>query len=463
MRIVLIGGGYVGLVSGACFASMGLQVTVVEADPGRLAALKAGRIPIYEPGLDGLVAEGVQAGRLRFEASLEPALPGASAVFLAVGTPSRRGDGHADLSHVFAAARQIAHAATGPMVVVTKSTVPVGTGRRLAQLFAELRPDIAISVASNPEFLREGSAIEDFMRPDRVIVGCEDERAREVLAALYRPFDLADTPVLFTALETAELTKYAANAFLAMKITFINEMADLCEQVGADVHDLSRGLGLDQRVGPRFLQPGPGFGGSCFPKDTQALMRTAQDAGAPLRLVETVVAVNEARKAAMAGRVVKAFGGEVRGKTIAVLGLTFKADTDDMRDSPAIGIVHRLVEEGASVIAFDPAGMEQARACLPPRMTYAADCASALCGADGAVVVTEWNEFRGLSATWLSRVMRGRVVVDLRNLFDPVEMAQAGLTYVGIGRRARAKARRTAAAAAENAARETPAAANLAA
>ena len=449
MRIVLIGAGYVGLVSGACFASMGTDVVIVERDANKLAALRAGRIPIYEPGLDRLVEEGVRTGRLRFEERLDIALPGADAIFLAVGTPSRRGDGHADLTYVFAAAEELARALTQPAVIVTKSTVPVGTGRRLAAMMAELRPDLTIDVASNPEFLREGSAIEDFMHPDRVVVGTDSERAREVLRTLYRPLNLIDVPILFTGLETAELTKYATNAFLAMKITFINEMADLCERVGSDVHELARGIGLDRRIGPKFLHPGPGFGGSCFPKDTQALMRIAQDAEAPSRLVEAVVSVNEARKAAMAGRIIGAFGGSVRGRRIAVLGLTFKPETDDMRESPSIAIIHRLVDEGATIVAYDPAGMEQARAVLPERVTYATNVQGAIEAADGLVLITEWNEFRSLSPAWLRSAMRGRIVVDLRNVYEPAAMQRAGLVCHSIGRIAPAGRVSSAACAAE--------------
>ena len=436
MRIVMIGAGYVGLVSGACFASMGTDVVIVEKDQTRVASLREGRIPIYEPGLDRLVADQVRAGRLRFETALDLALPGVDAVFLAVGTPSRRGDGHADLSYVFAAAAEVAGALDAPTVLVTKSTVPVGTGRRLAELMREIRPELAVHVASNPEFLREGSAIEDFMRPDRVVVGTNSAHAREVLRALYRPLNPAGVPLLCTGLETAELIKYATNAFLAMKITFINEMADLCERAGADIHELARGMGLDRRIGAKFLHPGPGFGGSCFPKDTQALMRIAQDAHAPSRLVETVVNVNEARKASMARRILAAFGGSVRRRRIAVLGLTFKPETDDMRESAAIPIVHRLAELGAEVIAYDPAGMEQARRELPVGIVYAPSAEAALAGADGAVLVTEWNEFRALAPDWLRTRMRGRIVVDLRNVFDPVAMRAAGFDHHAIGRSA---------------------------
>ena len=434
MRIAMIGGGYVGLVSAACFAEFGVEVGVVEADPGRLAELHAGRMPIYEPGLDGLVASNVAAGRLSFTADLATALAGAEAVFIAVGTPSRRGDGHADLTYVYAAAEQVARALPRPAVIVTKSTVPVGTGRRIAAILRDVRPDLPCAVASNPEFLREGSAIADFMRPDRVVIGVEDDAARETLRQLYRPLYLIETPIVFTNLESAELTKYAANAFLAMKVAFINEMADLAEKAGADIHDIARGIGLDGRIGRKFLHPGPGFGGSCFPKDTLALVRIAQDAGAPSRLIETVVAVNEARKAGMAGRVIAACGGTVRGKTIAVLGLTFKPETDDMRDSPAIPVVSRLVGDGALVRVYDPQGMAQARAMLPDGVTYCETALAAVEAADALVVATEWNEFRALDPARLAEIMRGRAVIDLRNIFDPATLRAAGFAYHGIGR-----------------------------
>ncbi len=433
MRIAMIGGGYVGLVSGACFAEFGVDVALVEADPARLAALHAGRIPIYEPGLEHLVAENVAAGRLSFGADLTEAVRGVEAVFIAVGTP-RGADGHADLSHVFAAVEQVAQALTGYAVIVTKSTVPVGTGRRLAERLRAVRPDLALDVASNPEFLREGSAINDFMRPDRVVIGTRSVRAQEVLRRLYRPLYLIEAPILLTDLETAELTKYAANAFLAMKVTFINEMADLCEKVGADVHDVARGIGLDGRIGRKFLHPGPGFGGSCFPKDTLALMHLAQDAGAPSRLVESVVAVNDARKAAMAERIIQACGGSVQGKQIAVLGLTFKPETDDMRDAPSIPIVTDLCAAGALVRAFDPVGAAQARKVLPQQVEYCRDVMDAATGSDAIVVITEGNEFRAMSPVKLSQAMRGRVVVDLRNIFDPVAMREAGFAYHGVGR-----------------------------
>ena len=434
MRITMIGGGYVGLVSGACFAEFGTDVTVVEADAGKLAALHEGRMPIYEPGLEKLVTENVAAGRLAFTGDLTTAVQNAEAVFIAVGTPTRRGDGHADLSYVYAAVEQVAQALTAPTVIVTKSTVPVGTGRRIKEIVAAVRPDLEIDVASNPEFLREGSAIVDFMRPDRVVIGSETDRAREVLSQLYRPLNLIETPIVHTGIETAELTKYAGNAFLAMKVTFINEMADLCEKVGADVHDVARGIGLDGRIGRKFLHPGPGYGGSCFPKDTLALVRTAQDHGAPSRLVETTVLVNDARKSSMAMRVINACGGSVRGKTIAVLGLTFKPETDDMRDSPALPIVLRLAGDGAAIRAFDPEGMDQARPLLPESVTWCRDALDAAAGADAVVLITEWNEFRALSPVRLRDTMRGRVLVDLRNAWDPVAMRQAGFEYQGIGR-----------------------------
>ena len=434
MRITMIGGGYVGLVSGACFAEFGTDVTVVEADPAKLAALLAGRMPIYEPGLEKLVHENTAAGRLSFTGDLAEGVKGAEAVFIAVGTPTRRGDGHADLTYVYAAVEQVARALTAPTVIVTKSTVPVGTGRRIKEIVRATRPDLTIDVASNPECLREGNAIGDFMRPDRVVIGSETDHAREVLGRLYRPLNLIETPILHTGIETAELTKYAGNAFLAMKVTFINEIADLCEKVGADVHDVARGIGLDGRIGRKFLHPGPGYGGSCFPKDTLALVRTAQDYGAPSRLVEATVLVNDARKSSMALRVVNASGGSVRGKTIAILGLTFKPETDDMRDSPSLPIVARLAGDGATIRAFDPEGMDQAKPMLPDSVVYCRDALDAAAGADVVVLITEWNEFRALSPDRLRAAMRGDVLVDLRNAWDPAAMRQAGFTYHGIGR-----------------------------
>ncbi|MGA9866402.1 MAG: UDP-glucose/GDP-mannose dehydrogenase family protein [Acetobacteraceae bacterium] len=434
MRIAMIGGGYVGLVSGACFAEFGSEVTVVETDPARLAALVAGQIPIYEPGLEQLVTSNARAGRLAFTGDLSAAVATAEAVFIAVGTPTRRGDGHADLTYVYAAAEQVARALSGYAVIITKSTVPVGTGRRIAEIVRDVRPDLDFDVASNPEFLREGSAIADFMHPDRVVIGAESERAREVLRRVYRPLYLIEAPIVFTGIETAELTKYAANAFLAMKVTFINEIADLCEKVGADVHDIARGIGLDGRIGRKFLHAGPGFGGSCFPKDTLALMRIAQDFGAPARLVEAVVAVNDSRKAGMATRVIAACGGSVRGKTIAVLGLTFKPETDDMRDAPSVPIISRLIGDGAKVRAFDPEGMDQAMKVLPSDVAYCQNALEAASGADALVLITEWNEFRALAPERLAGAMRGRVIVDLRNVYDPGAMRAAGFNYHCIGR-----------------------------
>jgi UDPglucose 6-dehydrogenase len=434
MRIAVVGGGYVGLVSSACFAEFGNDVAVVEADAGKLAALMEGRLPIFEPGLDKLVAENVAAGRLSFGADLAAAVNGAEAVFIAVGTPSRRGDGHADLSYVFAAVEEVARVLTRPAVIVTKSTVPVGTGRKVAEILHRLRPELEVHVASNPEFLREGNAIGDFMRPDRVVIGCDSELARETLRRLYRPLYLIEAPIVFTGIETAELIKYAGNSFLAMKVTFINEMADLCERVGADIQDVSRGIGLDGRIGRKFLHPGPGFGGSCFPKDTLALSRIAQDAGAPSRLVEAVVAVNDSRKAGMAKRIEAACDGSLRGKTVAILGLTFKPETDDMRDSPSLPIISRLIGDGAKVRAFDPEGMEQAKPMLPATVVYCQSALEAAAGADVLVVVTEWNEFRALTPEQLLQAMAGRTVIDLRNIYEPAAMRAAGAIYHSIGR-----------------------------
>ena len=430
----MIGGGYVGLVSGACFAELGNEVAIVEADKSKLESLLAGRIPIYEPGLDKLVADNVSAGRLSFGGDVAAATAGVDAVFIGVGTPTRRGDGHADLSYVFGAVEQVARVLTAPTVIVTKSTVPVGTGRRIKEILVDIRPDLEIDVASNPEFLREGSAIGDFMRPDRVVIGVDTDRAREVLRLLYRPLYLIEAPIVFTDLQTAELIKYAANSFLAMKVTFINEMADVCERAGADVHDVARGIGLDGRIGKKFLHPGPGFGGSCFPKDTLAMMRIAQDHGAPSRLIEAVVAVNDARKASMAARIIAAAGGSVRGRTIAVFGLTFKPETDDMRDAPSIPIVGRLAEDGATIRAFDPEGMDQARAVLPASVVYCRDALDAATGADLLVILTEWNEFRAIEPARLKDAMRGDLVMDLRNLYEPAAMRAAGFRYQCIGR-----------------------------
>ena len=433
MRIAMIGAGYVGLVSGACFAEFGVDVTVMDVDPDKIAGLHAGRMPIYEPGLEKLVAENVRDGRLTFTTDLATAVKGADAVFLAVGTPTRRGDGHADLSYVYAAAEQVAKAADGPLVIVTKSTVPVGTGREVQEIVRRVRPDAQISVASNPEFLREGSAIGDFMRPDRVVIGVDDDLALATLKRLYRPLYLIETPVLAVSLETAELIKYAANAFLAVKITFINEIADLCEKVGADVHDVARGMGLDGRIGRKFLHPGPGYGGSCFPKDTLALARTAQDAGSPVRLVETTIAVNDGRKAQMAERILAALGPAPKGKRVGVLGVTFKPETDDMRDAPSLVILPALVAAGVEVTAYDPQP-SHARQSLPAAIDFAATALAAADGADAVVVLTEWNEFRALSPDRLKAAMKGSVVLDLRNVWDPAAMRAAGFTYSSIGR-----------------------------
>ena len=433
MHIAMIGTGYVGLVSAACFAEFGVDVTAVDSDRGKIERLQSGAIPIYEPGLEELVVRNVEAGRLTFTTELAGALDEVDAVFIAVGTPSRRGDGHADLTYLFAAAEQIARGLKGGALVVTKSTVPVGTGRKLQQLFAKLRPDLAIEVASNPEFLREGSAIEDFMRPDRVVVGVESAQAQEVLERLYRPLNLIQTPILFTSLETAELIKYATNSFLATKVTFINEMADLCERVGADVQAVARGLGLDRRIGSKFLHPGPGFGGSCFPKDTMALLRIAEEANVAQRIVESVVAVNEGRKRNMVRRIVQACGGSVRGQTVAILGVTFKPNTDDIRDSPSLVIVPALQAEGAVVRAYDPEGMAAAAAELP-EVIWCDDAYGAIDGADAMVVLTEWNQFRGLDLERVHGLLRRPVVVDLRNIYEPADMVALGFSYTSIGR-----------------------------
>ena len=433
MRVAMIGTGYVGLVSGACFSEFGVDVACVDKNAGKIAELRQGRMPIYEPGLEDLVARNVKAGRLSFSTDLAGAVKGADAVFIAVGTPSRRGDGHADLSYVFDAAREVAAALTGYAAIITKSTVPVGTGREVERIVRAARPDAEFDVVSNPEFLREGSAIGDFMRPDRVVIGAEAERARDVMRRLYRPLYLIETPIIFTTLETAELIKYAANTFLATKITFINEIADLCEKVGADVQDVARGIGLDGRIGRKFLHAGPGYGGSCFPKDTLALVRTAEAAGSPIRIVETVVAANERRKKAMAGRVIAACGGSVKGATIAVLGLTFKPNTDDMRDSPSLDIVPALQKAGARVRAYDPEGMKEAKALLPD-VDWCQDAYDALQGADAGVIVTEWNQFRALDLSRLRQVMKRPVLIDLRNIYRPDEVAAAGIAYHSIGR-----------------------------
>ena len=433
MRVAMIGTGYVGLVSGACFADFGHSVVCIDKDEAKIARLKDGGIPIYEPGLDALVANNVRDGRLSFATEPAEAIAEADAVFIAVGTPSRRGDGHADLSYVHAAAAEIADLMQGFTVVVTKSTVPVGTGDEIERIIRERRPDAEFAVVSNPEFLREGAAIEDFKRPDRVVVGTDDERAREVMRELYRPLKLNETPILFTGRRTSELIKYAANAFLAMKITFINEMADLCETLGADVQQVARGIGLDNRIGSKFLNAGPGYGGSCFPKDTLALVRTADDAGSPVRLVKTTVEVNDARKKAMAGRV-SAAAGELKGKTVAILGLTFKPNTDDMRDAPSLDVVPALLAMGAIVRAFDPEGMEEAAKVLDGDVTFVDGPYSAVEGADVAVILTEWDQFRALDLDRVKLLMKAPVVVDLRNVYRPEDMRVRGFRYSSIGR-----------------------------
>ncbi len=432
MRIAMIGSGYVGLVSGACLADFGHEVVCIDKDPDKIAALNEGRMPIYEPGLDTLVAENVRQRRLAFSTDLKPAVAQAQAVFIAVGTPSRRGDGFADLSYVYAAAREIAEALTGYAVVVTKSTVPVGTGDEVERILREARPDLEVGVASNPEFLREGAAIGDFKRPDRIVIGAEDARAAAVMQEVYRPLYLNQAPILLTGRRTAELTKYAANAFLATKITFINEIADLCEQVGANVQEVARGIGLDNRIGAKFLHAGPGYGGSCFPKDTLALVKTAQDYGTPVRIVETVVAVNDQRKRAMARKVIAACGGSVRGKRVALLGLTFKPNTDDMRDAPSLSIIAGLQDAGARIVAYDPEGMEQARPLLQG-VAYAEDAYACAEGADALVIVTEWNAFRALDLARLKALMAAPVLVDLRNVYAPAEVERHGFDYSGIG------------------------------
>lgn len=434
MRIAMIGAGYVGLVSGACFAEFGLDVICVEKDQRKIDMLLRGEIPIFEPGLDELVARHSSEGRLRFTSDLKTAVREVEAVFIGVGTPTRRGDGHADLTYVFAAAEEIAEAVEKPTLVITKSTVPVGTGRKLQQLFKSKRPDIRIDVASNPEFLREGSAIEDFLRPDRVVCGVESDMARDLLSQAYKPLNLIETPILFTELETAELIKYATNSFLATKITFINEMADLCEKVGADVQLVSKGMGLDGRIGRKFLHAGPGYGGSCFPKDTLALLRTGEQHGAPLRLVETVVSVNDSRKRQMVRKIIDACGGSVAGKTIGVLGVTFKPNTDDMRESPSLVILPALAAEGARLQTFDPEGEREGKELLP-EVTWCKDAYEAASDANALVLLTEWNVFRGLDVPRIRSVMKDPVVVDLRNVFDPKDMANSGLNYTSVGRK----------------------------
>jgi len=433
MRIAMIGTGYVGLVSGACFADFGHDVTCIDKDERKIVALHRGEIPIFEPGLDELVANNVRAKRLDFTTDLSKPVGEADAVFIAVGTPSRRGDGHADLSYVYAAAREIAKSLSGFTVVVTKSTVPVGTGDEVERLIRDTNPGADVVVASNPEFLREGAAIRDFKFPDRIVVGTSDERGRKVMGDIYRPLSLNQGPLMFTERRTAEMIKYAANAFLATKITFINEIADLSERVGADVQEVARGIGLDNRIGTKFLHPGPGFGGSCFPKDTRALIKIAQDSDVQLRIVEAVMAVNDNRKRAMARKVSHAVGGSLRGKTVAVLGLTFKPDTDDMREAPSIPLVTGLLDMGAKVRAYDPAGMEQARPELPD-IEYCEDAYSCAQDADALVIVTEWVQFRALDLDRLKQIMAQPVIVDLRNVYRPEDMAAAGFVYESVGR-----------------------------
>ncbi len=433
MRIAMIGSGYVGLVSGACLADFGHTVICVDKDANRIAMLERGEIPIFEPGLEDLVAANVKQKRLSFTMDLAQAVGGADAVFIAVGTPSRRGDGHADLSYVYGAAKEIAAAITGYCVVVTKSTVPVGTGDEVEKIIREARPDLEFAVVSNPEFWREGAAISDFKRPDRIVVGAETERARDVMSEIYRPLYLNQAPLLFTGRRTSELIKYAANAFLATKITFINEMADLCEKVGANVQDVARGIGLDNRIGSKFLHAGPGYGGSCFPKDTLALVRTAQEAGAPVQIVETVERVNKARKKAMAERIIAACGGSVKGKKIGLLGLAFKPNTDDMRDAPSLDIVEALLAAGAKVHAFDPEAMDQARPMMPG-IVFEEEPYACADGADALAIVTEWDAFRALDLKRVKESMKSPVVVDLRNIYRPSDMAKHGFIYSSIGR-----------------------------
>ena len=437
MRITMIGSGYVGLVSGACFADFGHDVICVDKDEAKIAALRAGRMPIYEPGLDALVATNVAAGRLTFTTDLAASVADVDAIFIAVGTPSRRGDGHADLSYVFAATEEIAAAVTGPTVVVTKSTVPVGTGDKVEAILREKRPNLDIQVVSNPEFLREGAAIGDFKRPDRIVIGTDDEGARKVMRGVYRPLYLNESPILFVGRRTSELTKYAANAFLATKITFINEIADLCEAVGANVQDVSRGIGLDNRIGKKFLHAGPGYGGSCFPKDTLALLKTAEDFESPIHIVEAVVKVNDSRKRAMGRKVLHALasgGGDgAKGKTVALLGLTFKPNTDDMRDAPSIAIAQALTDAGVNVRAYDPEGMEPAQRMMP-ELTYCKDAYEAADGADAVVIVTEWDAFRALDLSKLKAIMAAPVLVDLRNVYRREDVEQLGFTYTAVGR-----------------------------
>jgi UDPglucose 6-dehydrogenase len=437
MRITMIGTGYVGLVSGACLSEVGHEVVCVDKDARKIDGLRRGVMPIYEPGLDALVARNVDAGRLSFTTDLKPAVAGADAVFIAVGTPSRKADGHADLSYVYGAAREIAEAMTNSIVIVTKSTVPVGTGDEVERIVRQANPNIEFAVVSNPEFLREGAAIEDFMKPDRVVIGTDDERARGVMGKIYAPFESENSPLLFTARRTSELIKYAANAFLSIKITFINEVADLCEAVGADVRDVSRGIGLDNRIGAKFLNAGPGYGGSCFPKDTLALLKTAEDYASPIRVVDVVVQVNESRKRAMGRKVLKAMGGgDPRGKTVAILGLTFKPNTDDMREAPSLSIIRALQDAGCNIRAHDPEGEEQARELLND-IHFARDAYDAAEGADAIALVTEWDDYRRMDLKRLASVMATPVFVDLRNVYSRDEVEAAGFAYEAVGRGAK--------------------------
>ena len=435
MNIAMVGAGYVGLVSGACFSEFGASVTCIDVDATRIARLNEGRMPIYEPGLDELVERNVAQRRLRFTTEFEESVGDAELIFIAVGTPSRRGDGHADLSYVYDAVCRIAPLLRGYSVIVDKSTVPIGTARQVERIIADVNPRAEFDVASNPEFLREGAAIGDFMRPDRVVIGVESTRAEELLRALYRPLNLVEIPVVVTNLETAELTKYAANAFLATKISFINEMAALCEAVGADVHAVARGIGLDGRIGRKFLHPGPGYGGSCFPKDTLALVRTAQEHGAPSRIVESVVEVNAAQRRRMIAKIRHALGGDETGKVIAVLGLTYKPETDDVREAPSLAILPPLIENGARIRATDPQGIAEAKTHLPGAVEYFDDVYETLDGADAVVLLTEWNAYRGLDLEEVGRRMRGNVFVDLRNVYEPGPMRSAGFEYTCVGRR----------------------------
>jgi UDPglucose 6-dehydrogenase len=434
MQIAMIGAGYVGLVTGACFSEFGANVTCVDKDVNKISVLKDGKIPIFEPGLKALVQSNVQSNRLTFTSDLKTAVEKADAVFIAVGTPSRRGDGHADLSFVFSAAEEIAHAISNYTLIVTKSTVPVGTGRQVAEKIRRISPEADFDVCSNPEFLREGAAINDFMRPDRVVIGADTDRARKMMREIYRPLFLRETPIVFTDLETSELIKYAANSFLATKITFINEISDLCEKLGADVHDVAKGIGLDGRIGSKFLHPGPGYGGSCFPKDTLALVQTATKVDSPLRIVEAVVEVNDKRKKSMAKKIINACSGNVTNKTLAILGVTFKPNTDDIRDAPSLDIIPTLQAEGAIINAYDPEGMYEAKSVLKD-VSWCNDAYQAMDGADAVAILTEWNEFRGLDLPRIKLLLKTPIVIDLRNIYDPIDMKDAGFVYSCVGRR----------------------------